>query len=107
MQPGEPAGIAPACLDPLPGPARDQRRRHHIAGHPHRGQQPVQLKAARARLVTRPQHGPVSEPADQVPHRAFLVPHPIDHRDFPARHEDRYHDRVLGGVHSQVDRPRR
>jgi hypothetical protein len=40
----------------------------------------VQLKAARARLVTRPQRRPVGEPPDQVPHRTFLVPHPIDHR---------------------------
>src|SRR5450755_4406004 len=35
VQPGQPARVPLIGLDPLPGPARDQRRRDHITGHPH------------------------------------------------------------------------
>jgi len=38
-------------LDPVRAALGDQRRGDHVAGHPHRGQQPVQLIAARAGLI--------------------------------------------------------
>ncbi len=94
-------------LDPIARPARDQRRRDHITGHPHRRQQPVQLKPARPGLITGPQHPGIAEPADQMPYRAFLIPDPVHHRDLLTRHQDARHDRVLRGVHSQMDQPRR
>jgi site-specific DNA recombinase len=107
VQPGQTTRIASISLHPVPGAARDQRRRDHVTGHPHRGQQPVQLKPARTGLVTSPQRRRVAQPADQVAHRAFLVPDPVDDRDLVTGHQDAHHDRVLRGVHSQMDRPRR
>jgi len=50
--PGERGGIAAVGLHPVPGPARDQRRRDHAAVLPEAAEQPMHAVAARSGFVT-------------------------------------------------------
>ena len=52
VEPDELARVTTVGLHPVARPYRDQRRRDDVAGHTHRREQPVQLIAARAGLVT-------------------------------------------------------
>ena len=71
--PAGPAAANPVRLDLVRAPLGDQRRRLHLARHPYRGQQPVQLITPRPGLIPAPQHRPVREPADQPPDRRLLI----------------------------------
>ena len=105
VQPGQPLRVPAVGLNPVPGPARDQRRRDHIAAHPQRDQQPVQLVTSRAGLVTGPQDCRITQPGDQTADRRLIVENPVHHRDFLTPAEDPHRDRVLSHVHPQMDRP--
>jgi hypothetical protein len=54
VQPRQAGGIPPIRLDPVTGPPRDQRRRHHDAFVPARRQVTLDAIAARPRLVAEP-----------------------------------------------------
>ncbi len=94
-------------LDLLRGALGDQGRGDHIAGHSHRGQQPVQLVAARPCLVARRQQPPVGEPADQPPYRLLITGDAVHDRHLLAGAQHGAHDLLRGGVHSQMDQLRR
>ena len=106
-QPGQPPRVPLVRLDLVRAPLRDQRRRHHLARHPHRGQQPVQVITPRPGLIPGPQHRPVREPAHQPPDRLLLVEDTVRDRALLTRQQRRDHDRVLRGVHPQMDQPLR
>ena len=98
--------VATVGLDPVRGALRDQRRRDHLARHPHRGNEPVQLVTRRPGLVADRQHPAVAELPEQPPHRFLVVRDPVDGRDLPARPQHPAHDLPHRGIHSHVDRLR-
>jgi hypothetical protein len=88
MQPGQPPAVPPVGLHPIPRRLRDQRRRHHLAGHPHRGQQPVQTEPDRAGLIADPQLTTVAEPVDQPADRRLVVEDLLHVRGHLVRAQD-------------------
>jgi len=73
-------GVSPVGLHPIARGEGDERGGDHLAGDLHRGQQPVQLVAARTRLVTGAQHPPVGKRAEEATDRCLVVEHPFDAR---------------------------
>ena len=69
----QPTRVTAIGLDPVPRGHRYQRRRHHLTGHSHRGQQPVQLIAGRASLVTDPQPSRPAQTSNQTTDRHLIM----------------------------------
>jgi len=104
VQPGQPAAVTPVGLDPIPGRLRDQRRRDHVAGHPHRAQQPVQTEPGRSRLVAHTQLASVGKPADQPPYRRLIIEEHLGVGDLLVPPQDPHRDLVLADIQAQVAR---
>jgi hypothetical protein len=56
----------------------DQRRRDHLAAHPHACQQPGQLEAGRAGLVAGSQPAGITKAANEPADRGLVVDDPLD-----------------------------
>ncbi len=69
--------------DPIARPHRRQRGSDDVARHPERDEQPVELVAARARLVADSQPAPVAEPCEEATDRLLRVLE-LDERDLTA-----------------------
>ena len=69
----QPTRVTAIGLDPVPRRHRYQRRRHHLTGHSHRGQQPLQLIAGRASLVTDPQPSRLAQTSNQTTDRHLIM----------------------------------
>ncbi len=134
IKPHQPPRVATIGLDFLARSDRHQRRRHHVARDTDRRQQPIQLIAGRARLVTHPQPARLTQPAHQPtdrhlimgdllqPRRALRRPVEHPHRDrvsgdiepypldTPTRHSGCRHGRLLSSMwlrpSAMVDDPR-
>jgi integrase/recombinase XerD len=66
----------------------------------------AQRLATALRSLLRFWHRPVREPADQSPHRRLLIGDPVGDRALLTWQRRRQHDRVLRGIHPQMDQPR-
>ena len=104
VQPGQPTAVPRVGLDPIPRRAGHQRRRDHVTGHPHRGQQPVQAEPGRSGLVAHPQLATVAEPVDQPADRPLIVEDLLRVRGHLIRTQNPHQDCVFTRVQPEVDR---
>jgi hypothetical protein len=103
VQPRQAPGVTAVGLDPVPRSLRDQRWRDHLAAHPQRGEQAVQLIAGRAGLVAGSQARRVGEAGDQTTDRDLVVEDPLHVDGLGRRVQDRHRDRVLVDIEPEVD----
>ena len=105
VQPSQASRVALVGLDPITTTFGHQRRCHHIATHPQRTQQAIQVIARRARLVTHPQPRTVLEPADQTPDRHLVMKNLVHRRFIPLRLQHRNRVRILRHVQTEMREP--
>jgi len=103
VQPRQSPGISAVGLDPIARALRDERRRHHVAAHPHRGEEALEVVAGRARFVTGPDRLRATDPLYQASDRVGVVEDLVDLGGVAVWGEDRHGDRVLRHIHPQVD----
>jgi hypothetical protein len=99
-------GVPPVGLDAIPDAHRDEARGHDVAGDAHRGELPVDLIAAAARLVASSHLAFLLEPREQLADLRRVVGDG-HHRPAvrPDALENRHGDRLL--VHIQTHPKRR
>jgi hypothetical protein len=101
VQADELLGVTTVGLDPVAGAHRHQRRRDHVARHPHRRQQPPQREPTRAGLIAdRHALGP-AQSVDEATDRALGRLDPRHLGLAARRRQRRGNDREL--VHVQAD----
>jgi hypothetical protein len=103
VQTRQPPGIPAVGLHPIARALRDERRCHHVAAHPHRGEKALEVVAGGARFVTGPDPLRATDPLDQASDRIGVVEDLVDLGGVTLRGEDRHGNRVLRYIHPQVD----
>ena len=103
VQPGQSSGVAAVGLDPIARALGDQGGGHHVAAHPHRSEQALEVITGRARLVAGPDLLGLAQPFDQASDRVSVVEDLVDLCAVTIGRKHRHRDRVLRDVHPQVD----